>query len=208
MTLLLALAGPASAEPMRARLQDVLARREYTTASQAQDLLERLEGWLESALSSLLDGVGLPTSGAAWMADALLWLLLTLAVLALAGLVFVLARGVRTPPRPHPYQDEPVHEGLERPSRGWLDVAEEEAGRGDYRTALRYAYLALLRLLEERGVLRLDRDRTNWDLVEQVPEGPARDDLAEATRLFESRWYALRPADAEEYEALRRRVRP
>lgn len=202
------LSAPAQAEPMRSRLQEVLARREYTTASQAQDLLGRLERWLESALSSLLDGIGLPTEGASWLADALLWLLLTLAVLALAGVVFMLARGVRVPPRALPVLDEPAHEGLDRPSRGWLEVAEEEAARGDYRAALRYAYLAFLRLLEERGVLRLDRDRTNWELVEQVPEGPAREDLAEATRLFESRWYALRPADAEEYQALRRRVGP
>lgn len=192
---------------MRARLQEVLARREYTNASQAQDFMDRLKQWLERTLESVL---GLPAEGASWVADALLWLLLTLAVLALAAVVFVVIRGVRMPRRPThaPAEEAPAHVSLERPSRGWLEVAEEEAARGDYRAALRYAYLALLRTLEERGVLRLDRDRTNWDLVRQVPEGPARDDLAQATRLFEEHWYALRPADAEEYRELRRRVVP
>lgn len=191
---------------MRARLQEVLARREFTNASQAQDLLDRFKRWIEGILESSL---GLPAEGASWMADALMWLLLTLAVLGLSAVVFVLLRGVRMPAREAPpAPPEPAHVSLDRPSRGWLEAAEEEASRGDYRAALRYAYLALLRTLEERGVLRLDRDRTNWDLVRQVPEGPAREDLADATRLFEEHWYALRPADAEEYRALRRRVVP
>lgn len=200
---------PASAEEAaagRERLRRILERPEFTRAARAQDLLARLDRWVKDQLRRLFTGAGLSEAAADLLAQVVLWGLGAMVALAgaaaLAALLFAL-RGRRAPaPAPAP-DHASAHVGRDRPAAGWLELAQREAARGEYRLALRYAYLALLRRLDERELIRLDRDRTNWELVGQVSDEALREELASATRLFEARWYAGRPAAEQEYRQLR-----
>ncbi|MEM7113341.1 MAG: DUF4129 domain-containing protein [Chloroflexota bacterium] len=85
--------------------------------------------------------------------------------------------------------------------------AQELSGRGDYRTAVRYLYLSALLLLEEQGLLRYDRSRTNREYLRSVAHKPelARI-LREVVEVFDSVWYGYQPLDKAEYDAYVQRV--
>lgn len=201
-------ASEAGAREGRERLRAILARPEFTRASRVRDLLGRLEQGLARLLERLLPRAGLEPGAAGLFQRLLLGALVALVALGVGVALVALLLALRRVGRPGAPSRPPQapHEARDLVARGWLDLAEEEAARGDYLSALRSAYLALLRRLDERELLRLDRDRTNWELVGQLPPGPAREDLVAATRLFESRWYAGRPAEAGEYSSLRETV--
>ena len=53
-----------------------------------------------------------------------------------------------------------------------LQRAKEISQTGDYRTAVRYLYLSSLLLLDERGLLRFDRSKTNREYLRSVASFP------------------------------------
>jgi hypothetical protein len=68
-----------------------------------------------------------------------------------------------------------------------LGAARERAAAGDYRGAVRLAYIASLRKLQNAGLLVLERDKTNWE-YQRALRGRSRaahDTLLPATRLFD-----------------------
>jgi hypothetical protein len=96
---------------------------------------------------------------------------------------------------------------------GWADGAEtltsETAfqrasvlsGDGDYRTAVRYLYLSSLLLLDERGLLRFDRSRTNHEYLRSLSGAPL---LAKPLRavidIFDRVWYGFEQIDQATYQ--------
>ncbi|HRQ39757.1 MAG TPA: DUF4129 domain-containing protein [Chloroflexota bacterium] len=75
--------------------------------------------------------------------------------------------------------------------------------KGDYREAARRLFLAMLLALDEKGLLRFDRHRTNLELLQQerlhkeiVPS------LVPIITTYERVWYGLEPLPATEYERL------
>jgi len=78
--------------------------------------------------------------------------------------------------------------------------AQEYSGSGDYRTAVRYLYLSLLLMLEERGWLRYDRAKTNREYLRSVAQQP---ELAATLRdiidVFDRVWYGFQPLDETAY---------
>ncbi|MBX3058518.1 MAG: DUF4129 domain-containing protein [Anaerolineae bacterium] len=75
--------------------------------------------------------------------------------------------------------------------------------KGDYREAARQLFLAMLLALDEKGILRFDRNRTNRELLQQerlhkelVPS------LMPIIATYERVWYGLEPLPAAEYERL------
>jgi hypothetical protein len=85
--------------------------------------------------------------------------------------------------------------------------AQETAQTGDYRLAVRYLYLSTLLQLEERGLLRYDRARTNREYLRSVAH---RADLAAILRdvvdVFDRTWYGFQVLDAATYHQYERRV--
>jgi hypothetical protein len=78
--------------------------------------------------------------------------------------------------------------------------AQTLSGEGDYRTAVRYLYLSSLLLLDERGLLRYDRARTNREYLRSVAHTPtlaAR--LREVIDIFDRVWYGYQPLDEATY---------
>ncbi|MEO8288220.1 MAG: DUF4129 domain-containing protein [Chloroflexota bacterium] len=76
--------------------------------------------------------------------------------------------------------------------------AEEAAGAGDYRSAIRYRCLAVLLLLDEAGMLVFDRTATNREYLFRAP-GTIHDDLQPLLDRFEQVWYGGAETSAEEW---------
>ena len=87
-----------------------------------------------------------------------------------------------------------------------IDRAQTAARSGDYRNAARHLYLSSLLWLEERGVLRYDRSRTNREYLAQLQGKPAYHNLKPVVDTFERVWYGQRPLDAAGFEAYEREV--
>lgn len=79
-------------------------------------------------------------------------------------------------------------------------AGESEASR-DYRSAIRYLYLACLLLLDEKGLIRYDRTLTNREHLRMVAD---RQQLVELLRpvvsTFDDVWYGFIPVDEGMYQ--------
>lgn len=88
-----------------------------------------------------------------------------------------------------------------------LAQAQRFSESGDQRTAVRYLYLASLLHMEEHGLLRYDRSRTNQEYLRLVRSQP---ELAAALRdviaIFDRVWYGYQSIDEADFEQYRRRV--
>ncbi|MEZ8218293.1 protein of unknown function (DUF4129) [Candidatus Fervidibacteria bacterium JGI MDM2 SSWTFF-3-K9] len=87
--------------------------------------------------------------------------------------------------------------------------AENDARRGDYLTALRKAYKALLLFLDRIGLIRFREQRTNWEYLSEVRR-KASDEFAqrfqEVTNIFDLCFYARVPVTAEDFVNVRQFV--
>ncbi|MHC1782459.1 MAG: DUF4129 domain-containing protein [Anaerolineaceae bacterium] len=82
-----------------------------------------------------------------------------------------------------------------------MRLAQGSAGEGDHRQAVRYLYLSALLLLEERGLLRYDRSRTNREYLNSIHEHTRLVPLLRnVIDVFDRVWYGYRPIDANGYE--------
>jgi hypothetical protein len=86
------------------------------------------------------------------------------------------------------------------------DRAQADARAGDYRNAARHLYLASLLWLEEHGMLRYDRSRTNHEYLAQVRGKQVYDDLAPVVDTFERVWYGQRPLDEQGFQQYEQQV--
>ncbi len=87
-----------------------------------------------------------------------------------------------------------------------LQEAERAAQRGDYLTAVRQGYRALLLLLDRMGFIRFREQRTNWEYLSEVrAKAPSSITglFQEATRLFDRCFYARHTATAQEFGLVR-----
>lgn len=85
--------------------------------------------------------------------------------------------------------------------------AQNSAGIGDYRAAVRYLYLACLLSLDERGLLRYDRSLTNREVVRTVAHLPELAGLlGEVVELFDRVWYGFQPITESTYRQYETRV--
>src|SRR5690606_2691651 len=81
-----------------------------------------------------------------------------------------------------------------------LDALLEGALRqGDYRLAVRYRFLMLLKQLSQREVIQWHFDKTNMDYLREIPPSPLRQEFQKATYLFDHIWYGQQPIDGPGY---------
>jgi hypothetical protein len=96
-------------------------------------------------------------------------------------------------------RDHNVHAGQLAPDE-WLQLAQTEMARGEWRLALRAVYLATLARFAADGLVSLARFKTNLDYEREVRRrATARtevvDRFRERRRTFEDVWYGERAAD-------------
>ncbi|MFN8531638.1 MAG: DUF4129 domain-containing protein [Anaerolineae bacterium] len=97
----------------------------------------------------------------------------------------------------------PSEEGEDEPR-----TSDEAHGRAesfenqlDYRQAVRYRFLALLLLLDERGILQYDPTQTNREHLRQLATQPQLQQLLRSiVNTFDSVWYGYMSLSAVEYQ--------
>lgn len=78
---------------------------------------------------------------------------------------------------------------------------------GDYRSAVRYLYLSSLLLLDERGVLRYDRSKTNRETLRSIAGSPElAQPLSEVIEVFDNVWYGYHELDEDSFQHYSERV--
>jgi hypothetical protein len=85
--------------------------------------------------------------------------------------------------------------------------AQSLSQSGDYRSAVRYLYLSSLLLLDERGLLRYDRSKTNREYLRSVSGSPELSEpLNEVIEVFDNVWYGYHALDEESFQHYSERV--
>jgi len=78
---------------------------------------------------------------------------------------------------------------------------------GEYRSAVRYLYLSSLLLLDERGLLRYDRTRTNREYLRSVSDSPElAQPLTDVIEVFDNVWYGYHELDEASFKHYSDRV--
>jgi hypothetical protein len=92
-------------------------------------------------------------------------------------------------------------------SESAFDRAQSLSRGGDYRSAVRYLYLSSLLLMDERGILRYDRSRTNHEYLRSVANIPElAKPLGEVIEVFDYVWYGYHSLEEESFKKYSDRV--
>ncbi len=92
-------------------------------------------------------------------------------------------------------------------SEAAFEKAQALSRGGDYRSAVRYLYLSSLLLMDERGVLRYDRSKTNREYLRSVANSPElAKPLEEVIEVFDNVWYGYHPLEEESFKHYSARV--
>lgn len=200
----------ASTDEQRARLEKILARPEYLPEEQRDSALQKWLKKLRDAFARLLErlfGGRAASAPAPTTTGSINGVRLALVLIGLVALAFALVALLKRLRRRRAKDDEPeVREvlGEELPddvtAADLLANASALARQGDYRSAIRRAYIALLCDLEQRGKLRLHRAKTNRDYLNALrQESALYPNFSVMTEAFEHVWYGRERAQADEY---------
>lgn len=213
-----ALGPPPDAEDVLAR---VLARDEFAFRGaradsgwiewlrrKAEEMLEAAAQFIERVLEPIIEwlrdwlGFLVPDAGGGTGTSLGRALLFVLGAVMLAFLAYALARMVlashRRLTRKDSTEEEEIIE-LPRPDE-LISRAVSLGERGEWRQGIRFFYLAVLAFLEEQGLVRYDRSKTNWEYAREIgPSFADRDRFLGLTRSFDRVWYGMQVATAEDY---------
>ena len=88
-----------------------------------------------------------------------------------------------------------------------LSRAQTLSKQQDYRAAVRYLYLSTLLILEEKGLFRYNRTRTNREYIHSVSDKPEMAQvLGDVVEVFDRVWYGYEPIDDGEYTSYQDQV--
>ena len=179
-------------EEARRRAQEELSKPEYLEASPG--LVERAIAWTLERITALL-GASDRTLGGTWGAVALLLLVIAV-VLVVRRRTGRVARGLPS--------EETLFLGRARAAAEHREAADAHATAGRWDEAVRERLRAVVRAMEERGLLDARPGRTALEAAAdggEVLPGCA-DALRRGAELFDAVWYGGRRADAADYAAL------
>lgn len=184
-----------------AQLRAILSRPEFRWAEPRpspvvqwlNDLLMRIDRFLAGIFPQRGDGD-----------SALLDLLFSLAAAAALAFVFwYVARQMLAGLAPEARLEEGDDEDALLSSGQAFDRAQNLSSTGDFRSAVRYLYLSCLLALDEQGVLRYDRTRTNREVLHSLSGSPSlAATLGDIVEVFDRVWYgqhALEPGAFARY---------
>lgn len=83
-------------------------------------------------------------------------------------------------------------------------LIEEAVARGDFRSAVRYSYLQLLKKMKEQTLIDWKIQKTNHEYVAELPEGGLKASFAQVTRVYDYIWYGGFELDRSGFDAVRR----
>jgi Na+-transporting methylmalonyl-CoA/oxaloacetate decarboxylase gamma subunit len=199
-----------ASQDQRARLDDILARPEYQPEEERESTIARwirqIKEFIVQLLRKLFGGSSAraPHTGGAGLVMVLRALIF---LVVAAALIFGAAKLVRRfQARQKPAEEAEPREALgeEIPEYATavdlFAMASELARLGEYRKAIRRAYIALLCDLDQRGKLRLGRSMTNRDYLDAMrSEQRIYPTFSVMTLSFERAWYGQARATEEEF---------
>jgi hypothetical protein len=180
---------PGGADAVRRAAHDILSRPEFHTAPESP--IDRARHWIgdqiNHALNAVLSGTRLGILG------------IILAVVVVAAIVLLIVLSVRGT-TPNPVRAGYRIGGRQQSASDWLADAAAAEARGDWRSALRCRYRALVADLAARGVVEEVAGRTTGEYRAAVGAAvPAVEgEFSSATEMFERAWYGDEPAGAAE----------
>lgn len=183
-------------------LNAILSRREFQYQEQAipnpvlewvNRILTEIQRWLNDLLGMTFDVVGSDTM------LVILSLLLVVVFFFVFRTLFVdFAREAKLK---EAEEDEPLT------SEAAFNRAQQLSKGGDFRAAVRYLYLSTLLILDERGVMRYDRSKTNREYLRSVANSPELSKpLEEVIEVFDNVWYGYHSLDEETFKHYSGRV--
>ncbi|HMB26683.1 MAG TPA: DUF4129 domain-containing protein [Blastocatellia bacterium] len=199
-----------ASQDQRARLDDILARPEYRPEEERESTIARgvshIKEFIARLLRKLFGGspARAPQTGGAGLVMVLRALIFLVVV---AALIFGAAKLVRRfQIRQKPAKEAETREALGEEIPEYVTAADlfamasELARQGEYRKAIRRAYIALLCDLDQRGKLRLGRSKTNRDYLDAMSsEQRIYPTFSVMTLAFERAWYGQARATEEEF---------
>jgi hypothetical protein len=201
-----------TADAARERLQKILARQEYQPEEEKDSALQAWVKKIRQKINELLGRLffgnssqNLPGTGSL---IAIRWLIILALLASLVWAIVLLLRRfqLREAKLPDNNLDEESREILgeqfdaDVTADDLLKSAAEMAHKGEYRRAIRRAYLALLYDLEQRGKLRLHRAKTNRDYLSDLQREPnIYSPVSLLTNRYERVWYGDTTATMEDY---------
>lgn len=184
-----------------AALNEILARPEFQWKEAAstpvsewiQKILDTINLWLNRILDMTFDVAGSDVTS----------IILTVILAAILFFVFrtLFTDFMSEAELPAESGDEPLT------SESAFAKAQELSRGGDYRAAVRYLYLSTLLILDERGVMRYDRSKTNREYLRSVSNSPELSKpLGEVIDVFDNVWYGRHSLEEESFKHYSDRV--
>ncbi len=190
------------------QLVSILARSEFQWPSEQEPSAFTL--WWRRMLGNILDFIFdlLPDRVADLSINVVEYSLIALAIAIFALVIFFLAKELMVglvAQATLEADDDLADESLTAECA--FKQAQDFSTAGDYRTAVRYLYLSSLLRLDERGILRYDRTRTNREYLRSVAHLPHLSAiLGEVIEIFDQVWYGYQDLDAATYTHYATRV--
>lgn len=92
-------------------------------------------------------------------------------------------------------------------SQAAAEKAEQSTATQDFRTAIRYLYLASLLWLDEHGIIHYDPALTNREHLQQLSDQPyLRQEMQSVVDIFDRVWYGMGHADQQLYQTFRQHI--
>jgi hypothetical protein len=200
------------ANPTRERLQQILARAEYQPEekkdSAIQGWLRKIRQKINELLARLFFRNSSTTAPSPGSLQVIRWFIIAALLASLAWAAVLLLRRLQL--RQAKLQDDESAEDVREilgeefaadvTAEDLIKSAAELARKGEYRLAIRRAYLAVLYELEQRGKLRLHRAKTNRDYLGELKhEQYIYPPVSALTNSYERVWYGYEAATLEDY---------
>jgi hypothetical protein len=188
-------------------LAGILAQPEFQWQTSRPSWLdawwERLRLWLFNLLERLFGGRELAVEVP--MADTLF------VILGILGVALIFAFVLRNMLRSMAAEVAIPSAGLAdeelMTSEKAYETARTFSSQEDYRLAVRYLYLSALLHLEERGLLRYDRTRTNREFLRLLHnQQDLFANLRAVVEVFDQVWYGFQPMDKDAYDKYQQQI--
>jgi len=197
-----------TSQDQRARLDNILARPEYQPEEKRESVIghwvRRIKEFIVRLLGKLFGGSSAPWAGGVWLSTVFRILVV---LVVIATLIYGASKlAPRLQRREKPEKKAETREALGEELAEDVTAADlfanasELARQGEYRKAIRRAYIALLCEFEQRGKLRLGRAKTNRDYLDAMrSEQRIYPTFSVMTNAFEHVWYGQERATEDEF---------
>ena len=81
-------------------------------------------------------------------------------------------------------------------------LLKEALNASDYRLAVRYQFLRLLKKLNQQGKIDYHPEKTNWDYLTELSDSTLKSQFSRASMIYEYAWYGEQRLNAETYSGI------